>query len=301
MRQRKSATGASQADEAAAPFRPAPRVAPATATTSSSASPMPTAVQRHRSRLEGVEGSYYYTPQLMWLQVMDRIPYNVSHYFVPATPPHHELMLRRLREQHVRPYAKEHQADVELLSRLWNGHNRVMFAPADLTFSADAHTVHDRWKEMGFQGRDPSTDFRGAGAFGLAQLVYLIEAHPDQWSTMLTPDFMLAAAGLNVTMRLVTLLGISPSQNQFSATALSTYSACEARLQLCRFMSDPDLGVALRRLNEVYCFAMRLLHYRWMRSSRNIMEFNQQLGAMNAELERLLYVSRSLEDLCALV
>jgi ELMO domain-containing protein len=51
----------------------------------------------------------------------------------------------------------------------------------------------------------------------------------------------------------------------------------------------------------VYCFAMRLLHFRWMRSSRNLMEFNQQLGAMYVELERLLFVSTSLEELCSIL
>ncbi|KAL7708426.1 ELMO/CED-12 family [Lotmaria passim] len=252
-------------------------------------------------RLEEMNSSYYYIPQYMWLQMMDRAPNAVSHYFIPSIPPHHEFMLTRIRDAHVRPYYPAKADDVELLGRLWNGHNRVVFAPESLRFSPEIHAVNGRWKELGFQGVDPSTDFRGAGLFGLTQLVYLVEKHPEQWNAMLSPDFMTAAAGINVSMRLMTLLGVNATMNQFSTTMHSTYSACEGRVQLCRFIFDQNLEVAMRRLNEVYCFAMRLLHFRWMRSSRNLMEFNQQLSAMYVELERLLFVCKSLEELCSIL
>jgi ELMO domain-containing protein len=260
-----------------------------------------TSLQVRAPRLEEMNNSLYYIPQYMWLKTMDRVPYSFSHYFVPALLPHHEFLLTRIRDVYVRPYGPSKADDVELLGRLWNGHNRVVFAPENMKFSPAAHCVNERWKELGFQGTDPSTDFRGAGLFGLTQLVYLVEHHPEQWNAMLSPDFMTAAAGINVSMRVMTLLGINASVNQYSATMHSTYSACEGRVQLCRFIFDQNLEVAVRRLHDVYCFAMRLLHFRWMRSSRNLMEFNQQLGAMYVELERLLFVSTSLEELCSIL
>ncbi|KAG5481284.1 hypothetical protein CUR178_06519 [Leishmania enriettii] len=253
------------------------------------------------SRLEAKESSLSYTSQVLLLQVMDRIPFEVSHYFVPSPSRLHEAVLSRIREQYGRPYSGENELDVELLGRLWNGHNRVMFAPKDLAFSPEAHSVSDRWKEMGFQGTDPSTDFRGAGVLGLVNLVYLVEHYPQQWSAILTPDFLAAAAGLNVTLRLSTLLGINSSVNQFSASILSSYSARAARLRLCRFIYDSSVDVAIQRLCEVYCFAMRLLHYRWILSSRNIMEFNQLLTTVYEELDRLLFMSKTLEGLCTLL
>ena len=33
--------------------------------------------------------------------------------------------------------------------------------------------ITDQWIEIGFQGKDPSTDFRGAGMLGLEQLLAL--------------------------------------------------------------------------------------------------------------------------------
>ncbi|GET88049.1 hypothetical protein, unknown function [Leishmania tarentolae] len=271
------------------------------ATTTASTTTDAGSFQWRANRLEEMERSLYYTPKFLWLQVMDRMPYEVAHCLVSPLPPQHEAMLGQIREQYGRPYSSAKTFDVELLGRLWNGHSRVVFATDDLVFSAAAHSVSDRWKEMGFQGPDPSTDFRGAGIFGLAQLVYLVEHHPEQWSAILTPDFMVAAAGLNVTMRLATLLGINSSLNQFSTSILSTYSAREARLRLCRLIFDPSADVVIQRLGEVYCFAMRLLHYRWMHSTRNIMELNEKLTKMYTELDRLLFLCNTLEELCSLL
>ncbi|KAG5507115.1 hypothetical protein JKF63_05861 [Porcisia hertigi] len=256
-------------------------------------------VQRRADQLEETNNSLCYWSQLIWLKAMRVMPRGLIRCLAPSLPPHYEVMLSRIRERYGYPYSAERECDVELLGRLWNGHNRVMFAPDALAFSAETHSVSDRWKAMGFQGPDPSTDFRGAGIFGLVQLVYLVERYPQQWSEILTHDFLAAAAGLNVTLRLSTLLGINFSFNQFSASILSTYSACEARVQLCRFIFDSNSDVSVQRLCEVYCFTMRLLHYRWMRSTRNIMEFNQLLDKVYAELERLLYFSSTLEDLCS--
>ncbi|CAJ1022963.1 putative ELMO/CED-12 family [Leishmania utingensis] len=258
-------------------------------------------LQLRANRLEEMECSFLCAPRFVLLQVMDRVPYELSRYFVPSLLPQHEAMLTCIREQYGRPYSAEEGLDAELLGRLWNGHNRVMFAPENLAFSVTAHSVSDRWKEMGFQGTDPSTDFRGAGVLGLLQLVYLVENYPQLWSTIVAPDFLAAAAGLNVTMYLSTLLGINPSLNQFSASILSKYSSSTARLRLCCFIFDPSADIAIQRLGEVYCFAMRLLHYRWMRSTRNIMEFNQHLRNMYTELDRLLFVSKTLDELCSLL
>ncbi|KPI89731.1 hypothetical protein ABL78_1111 [Leptomonas seymouri] len=276
------------------PLRPHAMPAPTSSVVS-------TSLRTRAPRLEEMDSSLYYISQSMWLKAMDRMPYSFSSYFLPALPPHHHRMLTRLRDVYVRPYRLAAADDLDLLSRLWNGHNRVVFAPESMKFSPEVHCVNERWKEMGFQGTDPSTDFRGAGLFGLTQLVYLVEKHSDQWNAMLSPDFMTAAAGINVSLRLMTLLDINITVNQFSSTMRSTYSAGKGQLQLCRFIFDENIEVAVNRLHEVYCFAMRLLYYRWTHSSRNLMEFNLLLNSMYVELERLLFMCDNLEDLCTVL
>lgn len=43
-----------------------------------------------------------------------------------------------------------------------------------------------QWTEIGFQGDDPATDFRGMGMLGLTQLVFLAERFPDAARLVLT-------------------------------------------------------------------------------------------------------------------
>lgn len=52
----------------------------------------------------------------------------------------------------------------------------------------DEHTakpVSDRWKDAGFQGADPTKDFRGGGIFALMNLLYLAQDHPGTFHRLL--------------------------------------------------------------------------------------------------------------------
>ncbi len=68
--------------------------------------------------------------------------------------------------------------------------------------------------DIGFQGLDPSTDFRGAGLFGLKQLyhfvftdsvraqeVYDVATSKDKW-------YFFAVAGINITGRLIQIIEV---------------------------------------------------------------------------------------------
>jgi len=61
------------------------------------------------------------------------------------------------------PANREH---VALLERLWQ-----VILPEEKT----PGQVSEQWKRLGFQGKDPSTDFRGMGLLGLLNLVYFAE------------------------------------------------------------------------------------------------------------------------------
>ena len=39
----------------------------------------------------------------------------------------------------------------------------------------------DQWQRIGFQGKDPSTDFRGTGVLGLKHLLYCARAFPNEY------------------------------------------------------------------------------------------------------------------------
>ena len=70
--------------------------------------------------------------------------------------------------------------------------------------------INDRWKEMGFQSKDPRTDFRGGGHLSLLALIYMIEEHPQEFNEMvaMTRDeedklWLTAISSINITNQLI--------------------------------------------------------------------------------------------------
>lgn len=244
--------------------------------------------------LEEFHQSWGFCANSVFLTVMDYLPYNISSRFIPTIEPQHVTMLSALSDAYVRPYDAAHNQP--LLERLWYAFGRLCFD--DKSFSVR----HSRWKEMGFQSEDPTTDFRGTGLFGLSLLVYMLEKHPRQWSrTMAADDFLTAAAGLNVAMRLMSLLQISRGVTIHTVQLSKGYVVGYAKTRLCQYIFNPDVNVAFERLGEVFCAIMRLLHLRWEQSSKNLMELNQMLNEVYADSERLLWMCDSWHLFCSLV
>jgi hypothetical protein len=65
--------------------------------------------------------------------------------------------------------------------------------------------INDRWHIIGFQGKDPSTDFRGMGLLGLDDLHYLASRYPTICARILSTShhpvsgFSMAIVGINLT------------------------------------------------------------------------------------------------------
>jgi hypothetical protein len=93
-------------------------------------------------------------------------------------------------------YDKENEKHEELLMKLWS----LLKPDVDLR-----DRVSKQWQELGFQGDDPATDFRGMGVLGLIQLIYFCERHPHLskriYSRSFHPriDYPFAVAGINMT------------------------------------------------------------------------------------------------------
>ena len=45
--------------------------------------------------------------------------------------------------------------------------------------------LSSKWTMMGFQNKDPASDFRGAGIFGLTNLVYMASRYPRLYRSLL--------------------------------------------------------------------------------------------------------------------
>lgn len=92
----------------------------------------------------------------------------------------------------------DHVEHVDLLESLWH------FLKPGVVRSNHRHSKE--WGELGFQGTDPATDFRGMGLLGLEQLVYFAKHYPTQAIHLLDlsndPNiayFPFAATAINIT------------------------------------------------------------------------------------------------------
>ena len=99
-------------------------------------------------------------------------------------------------------YDKNNHQHEELLMRLW----RAVFPDETLQ-----SRVSEQWKQMGFQGTDPATDFRGMGLLGLMNLIYIAENHSNTFRRIVKgqasrDDFLypVAVAGISISHLLTT-------------------------------------------------------------------------------------------------
>lgn len=73
----------------------------------------------------------------------------------------------------------------------------------DHTFKAPIRLLTDDWKQIGFQNKNPRTDFRGGGILSLHCLRYFIKKYPELFKQMLKDGseyFFISLSSINVTV-----------------------------------------------------------------------------------------------------
>ncbi|GAB2302698.1 hypothetical protein Dimus_036695 [Dionaea muscipula] len=76
--------------------------------------------------------------------------------------------------------------------------------------------VSEKWKEMGWQGKDPSSDFRGGGFISLENLLFFARNFPICFQDLLHKqegdrvmwEYPFAVAGVNITFMLIQMLDL---------------------------------------------------------------------------------------------
>ncbi|KAL2536617.1 ELMO domain-containing protein A-like [Forsythia ovata] len=77
--------------------------------------------------------------------------------------------------------------------------------------------ISEQWKEMGWQGKDPSTDFRGGGGFiSLENLLFFARNFPKSFRDLLRKqegdramwEYPFAVAGVSITFMLIRMLDL---------------------------------------------------------------------------------------------
>uniref|UniRef100_A0A0D3BWP3 ELMO domain-containing protein n=1 Tax=Brassica oleracea var. oleracea TaxID=109376 RepID=A0A0D3BWP3_BRAOL len=142
--------------------------------------------------------------------------------------------------------------------------------------------VSEQWKEMGWQGKDPSTDFRGGGFISLENLLYFAKRFPKSFQDLLRKqvgdrsvwEYPFAVAGINITFMLIQMLGLE--------TVKPPSIVGETFL---RFLSVNESAFDI-----LYCIAFKLMDHQWLSMRASYMEFNTVMKSTRRQLEREIMV-----------
>ncbi|KAL1553899.1 ELMO domain-containing protein C-like [Salvia divinorum] len=141
------------------------------------------------------------------------------------------------------------------------------------------------WKDMGWQGSDPSTDFRGGGFISLENLIFFAKTYPEAFQNLLHKrdgdrsewEYPFAVAGINISFMLVQILDLQ-----------SGNPSKLAGQRFVEMLSHDDMA-----FDNLFCVAFRMLDAQWLAKHASYMEFNEVLKSTRSQLEREM----ALEDL----
>jgi hypothetical protein len=116
------------------------------------------------------------------------------------------LALAALRSEAAVHYNTDNASHEQMLEDLW-----ALLKPG---VKRDSR-LSEQWSDIGFQGKDPATDFRGMGVLSLKNLVFFARHFPKEAAAILrapgSPNtYPFAAAGINLTSHLLHLLKQHP-------------------------------------------------------------------------------------------
>ncbi|KAK6151399.1 hypothetical protein DH2020_014034 [Rehmannia glutinosa] len=134
------------------------------------------------------------------------------------------------------------------------------------------------WKEMGWQGSDPSTDFRGGGFISLENLIFFAKTYPEAFQNLLHKrdgdrsewEYPFAVAGINISFMLVQMLDLQSG----NPNTLAGHRFLE-------LLSQDEMA-----FDNLFCVAFKMLDAQWLAKRASYMEFNDVLKSTRSQLER---------------
>ncbi|KAL9396704.1 hypothetical protein Peur_010957 [Populus x canadensis] len=185
--------------------------------------------------------------------------------------PVQEECLQRLQSRIDVPYDSSVLDHQEALKTLWN----AAFPEEELH-----GLISEQWKEMGWQGKDPSTDFRGGGFISLENLLFFARNFPKSFQDLLQKregdrsvwEYPFAVAGVNITFMLIQMLDLEAVKPR--ALVGATF---------LKFLAENDSAFDL-----LYCITFKLMDHEWLTMRASYMDFNAVMKSTRRQLEREL-------------
>ncbi|XP_077226327.1 ELMO/CED-12 family protein [Tasmannia lanceolata] len=195
--------------------------------------------------------------------------------FSLSLSPLQEERLKNLQQRLEIPFDGTRLDHQDALKQLW----RLAYPDRELP-----SLKSELWKEMGWQGPDPSTDFRGGGFISLENLIFFSKNYPDSFQRLLHKqegrraewEYPFAVAGINISFMLAQMLDLQ------SGTLTSI-----AGMRFLELLGEDEMA-----FDHLYCVAFQMMDAQWLAKRASYMEFNEVLKSTRSQLEREL----ALED-----
>ncbi|XP_060707360.1 ELMO domain-containing protein 2 isoform X2 [Hemiscyllium ocellatum] len=174
-----------------------------------------------------------------------------------------------LRKQPFESSNKQHE---DMLLKLW----QLMMPHVHLK-----SRITKQWGDIGFQGEDPKTDFRGMGMLGLHNLVFFGEHYTKVARQTLSRSnhpkigYSYAIVGINLTEM--------------------AYSMMKSGLLKSHFYNLVPGAPQLQHFHQFYCYLLYEFDQFWFKEGpSSIMEFNQYREQFHERVKRLLQDPKAL-------
>ncbi|KAA0043665.1 Transposon Ty3-G Gag-Pol polyprotein [Cucumis melo var. makuwa] len=160
---------------------------------------------------------------------------------------------------------------LDALKRLW----RLAYPDRELP-----PPKSELWKDMGWQGTDPSTDFRGGGFVSLENLIFFAQTYPESFRRLLYKkdgkraewEYPFAVAGINISFMLVQMLDLQSGK-----------PSSLAGIRFLELLEHDEMA-----FDNLFCVAFQLMDAQWLAKRASYMDFNDVLKSTRSQLEREL-------------
>ncbi|WMV52564.1 hypothetical protein MTR67_045949 [Solanum verrucosum] len=175
----------------------------------------------------------------------------------PLLSPLQEARLKHLKQRLAIPFDGSSSDHQDALRQLW----RLSYPDRQLP-----SLKSELWKEMGWQGSDPSTDFRGGGFISLENLIFFAKTYPESFRNLLHKrngnrsewEYPFAVAGINISFMLVQMFDLQ-----------SGTPSTLAGIRFLELLSEDDMA-----FDNIFCIAFEMLDAQWLAKRASYMEFN---------------------------
>ncbi|KAJ5073685.1 hypothetical protein M0811_08522 [Anaeramoeba ignava] len=145
--------------------------------------------------------------EIIKLKKMEKVNKNLNENIIKCLQDISEMNLLRtnIEQYRAEKFDPTKNTHLELLSSVWEN----FIDDSDETFILDR-----KWKRLGFQRNDPTTDFRGMGLLGVRNLAFFVKKYPSlakfalesSYDTESRSFYPFAATGFNITSFALDLL-----------------------------------------------------------------------------------------------